>query len=139
LQHTFASFLSRDTTYDVIHNIWRLSHPHLPSGKGAPSDEAGSRRQSNAGEGLTDVIGRSASPDSGGNSGAKGPAAARRQPTTCACLRKGEHYPEVAMDAVFPSSPEKIYNLIFTSGFSKDFMVNDQKLMGASSSADRHS
>jgi hypothetical protein len=43
------------------------------------------------------------------------------------------------MDAVFPSSPEKIYNLIFTSGFSKDFMVNDQRLMGAFSSADRHS
>lgn len=114
----------------MIHNIWRLSHPHLPSGKGAPSEEAGSRRQSNAGEASADEIGRSTSPDAGG--GAKGSAATRRQPTTCACLRKGEHYPEVAMDAVFPSSPEKIYNLIFTSGFSKDFMVNDQKLMGAS-------
>lgn len=120
LQHTFASFLSRDTTYDVIHNIWRLSHPHLPSLNGAPSD-GGSARQSNAGDISLE---RSISPGDARK--------ARKQPTTCACGTKGEHYPEVAMDAVFPSAPEKVYNLIFASGFAKDFMVDDQKLMGAS-------
>ena len=26
-KYTFASFLARDTTYDVIHNIWRLARP----------------------------------------------------------------------------------------------------------------
>ena len=54
-----------------------------------------------------------------------------RKPTTCACGVKGEHYSETALDAVFPSTPEKIYNLMFTSGFAKDFMSGNQKLMGA--------
>lgn len=37
---------------------------------------------------------------------------------------------EVALDVVFPSAPEKIYNLMFTSGFMKEFWLKDQKLMG---------
>jgi hypothetical protein len=36
------------------------------------------------------------------------------------------------MDTVFPSTPEKIYNLMFESGFAKTFMSEDQKLMGKS-------
>jgi hypothetical protein len=51
-------------------------------------------------------------------------------PTTCDCGEKGEHYEKSAMEATFASSPEKIYNLMFTSGFVKDFMVNDQHLTG---------
>jgi hypothetical protein len=34
------------------------------------------------------------------------------------------------MDATFASSPEKIHNLMFSSGFVKDFMVKDQHLTG---------
>lgn len=34
------------------------------------------------------------------------------------------------MNTTFPSSPEKIYNLMFTSGFIKEFMVKDQHLTG---------
>lgn len=30
VKHTFASFLSRDATYDLIVNIWKLSHPEMP-------------------------------------------------------------------------------------------------------------
>lgn len=37
---------------------------------------------------------------------------------------------ETCMDATFPSAPEKIYNLLFTSGFMRDFLTGDQKLMG---------
>lgn len=37
---------------------------------------------------------------------------------------------ETALDAVFPSAPEKIYNLMFTSGFMKEFWIKNQKLMG---------
>lgn len=60
--------------------------------------------------------------------------AVARKPTTCACGLEGKHYTETALDAVFPSTPEKIYNLMFTSGFSKDFMSGNQKLMGESKS-----
>ncbi|KAK1836369.1 hypothetical protein QBC39DRAFT_337885 [Podospora conica] len=30
-KHIFASFTSRDTTYDLIIKIWQISHPHLQS------------------------------------------------------------------------------------------------------------
>jgi hypothetical protein len=51
-------------------------------------------------------------------------------PTTCECGEKGDHYEKIAMDATFASSPEKIHNLMFSSGFVKDFMVKDQHLTG---------
>lgn len=47
--------------------------------------------------------------------------------TECACKA---HLKETAMDATFPSTPEKIYNLMFTSGFMKGFWTNNQKLQG---------
>jgi hypothetical protein len=50
--------------------------------------------------------------------------------TQCKCGKERSHYPEVALDAVFPGTPEKIYNLMFASGFIKDFMREDQKLRG---------
>ena len=52
--------------------------------------------------------------------------------TKCQCGKDGSHYSEVAMEAVFPGTPEKIHNLIFASGFMKDFMREEQKLLGAS-------
>ncbi|EGG11635.1 uncharacterized protein MELLADRAFT_46844, partial [Melampsora larici-populina 98AG31] len=30
-RHTFASFISRDVTYDLMNNIWRISHPTIPT------------------------------------------------------------------------------------------------------------
>lgn len=51
--------------------------------------------------------------------------------TMCQCGKDGSHYSELAMEAVFPGTPEKIHNLIFASGFIKDFMREDQKLIGA--------
>lgn len=32
VKHTFSSFMSRDTTYDLMANIWKLSHPGVPGG-----------------------------------------------------------------------------------------------------------
>lgn len=46
---------------------------------------------------------------------------------TCPTLK---NLKEVCMDAVFPSAPEKIYNLMFTSGFMKEFWADNQKLQG---------
>ena len=42
-KHTFASFLSRDTTYDVIHNIWKHSRPVGESTEEDAAKEAPSR------------------------------------------------------------------------------------------------
>ena len=135
-QYTFASFLSRDTTYDVIHNIWRLSHPHAPSmSSDALINAAQTNSQGSVGEDALAADGAAngkarhlAVPGAGGKK-----KAVARKPTTCACGLEGKHYTETALDAVFPSTPEKIYNLMFTSGFSKDFMSGNQKLLGQSS------
>ncbi|CAE6334902.1 unnamed protein product [Rhizoctonia solani] len=109
-KHTFASFLSRDTTYDVMHNIWRLSRP------------AGSESVSN--EGATDAgVEVGGGPVSGSGSGSA------HKPTQCACGKEGKHFETTVMDIVLPGTPEKIYNLMFASGFLKDFMAGEQKLM----------
>jgi len=93
-KYTFASFLSRDTTYDVIHNIWRLARPAAAAAAATST--------------LT------------------------KEPkiTTCACSKDGGHYSETALDCILPGTPERIHNLIFASGFIKDFMSIDQKLLG---------
>ncbi|CAK5276179.1 unnamed protein product [Mycena citricolor] len=106
---TFASFLSRDTTFDVIHNIWRLVRPTDAASVGSGSLEAGT----------------------GIEAGIEAPGAALQQhkATNCACSRDGGHFSETALDIVIPGTPERIYNLVFASGFIKDFMAVNQKLM----------
>ncbi|KAL5640216.1 hypothetical protein ACGC1H_007480 [Rhizoctonia solani] len=81
---TFACFLSRDTAYDVIHSLWRLSRPELGS---------------------------------------------FHKPTQCVCEKEGNHFRTLVMDIVIPGTPEAIYNLMFTSGFLKEFMAEEQKFL----------
>jgi hypothetical protein len=54
----------------------------------------------------------------------------RRHTSTCDCLTKGEHYPNVALDTTFTGSVEKIYNLLFTSGFMRQFLEENEKCTG---------
>lgn len=116
--YTFASFLSRDTTFDVIHNIWRLARPGDAISIGSGS--VGGHHVGNIAEGT--IIGAAAE--------SAGPGAARKA-TSCACGKEGKHFNDTALDIVIPGTPERIYNLIFASGFMKDFMAVNQKLMGA--------
>ncbi|KAJ6583194.1 hypothetical protein B0H10DRAFT_1834207 [Mycena sp. CBHHK59/15] len=113
--YTFASFLSRDTTFDVIYNIWRLARPGDAGSIGSGS-MAGNI--THIAEGT--IIGGEAVVAAGGS---------QHKATVCACGKEGSHFTEVAMDTVVPGTPERIYNLIFASGFMKDFMVVDQKLL----------
>lgn len=114
-KYTFASFMSRDTTYDVIHNVWRLGRPSsaLPS-----ADDV--RRQ-----GIEEERGAD-----GANGAASGGVASAKKATQCACGKAGQHFSATAMEATYPGTPEKIYNLMFASGFIKDFMRDHQKLQG---------
>ncbi|KAH8094693.1 hypothetical protein BXZ70DRAFT_947114 [Cristinia sonorae] len=122
-KYTFTSFLSRDTTFDVMYNVWRLARP---------DDELSSLGASQISPSQGSVIeGLPGSPTAvNGN----GKVAARKniiqnKVTECACSKAGQHYSELASESVFPGTPEKIYNLMFTSGFIKDFMRVDQKLI----------
>lgn len=126
-KYTFASFLARDTVYDVIYNIWRLSRP-----EDIVPDEGG--RNGLDGHDLPS-IGSVGGLPVGGELSATMNGAARalaRKATRCECGKQGKHFTELAMDVVFPGTPEQIYNLMFASGFMKDFMREDQKLESAS-------
>ena len=131
-KYTFASFLSRDTTFDVIYNIWRLARPE--DGASGPSSGRASV------EGLPNTGSITGSAVTMANSAVSvapvpAPAAAAagtpvRKATQCTCGKEGKHYSETAMEMAIPGTPEKIHNLIFASGFIKDFMAVNQKLLG---------
>jgi len=171
-KQTFASFLSRDTTYDLIVNIWKLSHPGVPTGESAmelmtdeesvdhdatrEGDQDGEKRKSDAGHddnafkkskrkllkkkfGIKEdrhnnSNGNGEAPNDGSTIGrGKSPApGGKRSPhrkTQCPCEKDKKHYATIALDTTYPAVPEKIYNLIFTSGFMKDFWTENQKLL----------
>ena len=115
-KYTFASFLSRDTTHDVIANIWRLARPD--EGLAIDSRDASARDMDST---MTTV-----SEESGKESAVAG----TNKVTYCACSKNGGHLNELALETVLPGPPDKIYNLMFASGFIKDFMKVDQKLSG---------
>jgi len=120
-KYTFASFLARDTAYDVIFNIWRLARPE----DGLSEDETSGRPALDAPHGL-----RTASPTESGAISIGSVAPPTHKVTSCVCGREGQHYSELAIDTVMPGTPERIYNLMFASGFLKDFMRENQKLEG---------
>ncbi|KAG9222112.1 hypothetical protein CCMSSC00406_0009563 [Pleurotus cornucopiae] len=113
-KYTFSSFLSRDTTFDVIFNIWRLAKPEdTGSMLSAPSIEGVGVEST---EGLVTA--------------SSGPAKALAQKVTqCLCGKEGTHYSELALETIIPGTPDRIHNLMFASGFIKDFMRVDQKLI----------
>lgn len=113
IQYTFASFISRDTTFDVMMNIWRLCNPNAVM---STASLIHSRPASIAG---TDV---DSPPDTGGGQG--------HAPTTCACGKEGKHYSEIALETTLASTPEKVYNLMFASEWIKTFLTENQKLRG---------
>jgi hypothetical protein len=110
-KYTFASFLSRDNTFDVIYNIWRLARPEDSRGPSVRGSLEEPTRPT--------LIGST-----------NGTAKAPPKFTRCACGRNGLHYSETALETVLPGTPEKIHNLIFASGFIKNFMSVEQKLIG---------
>ena len=180
-RNTFASFLSRDMTYDLIVSLWRNQHPVVPTSAALPDtavtdeeDEFGLANQEEEGQegggrkkrkmrrgrfkrnksgntaqeedetaiagasgtnGLAPPVNGSAPRPSmsGSQLGRKAPTA--HAPTTCNCAAGGGgHFPNIVMDLVFPGSPEKLYNLIFTSGFMREFLSNDMGLSGRQAS-----
>ncbi|WVF65961.1 hypothetical protein IAT40_000699 [Kwoniella sp. CBS 6097] len=118
-KYTFASLINRDSTYDVMMNIWRLCNPNavmssISLGQGT---NLGSRPGSVVGDDVETAPGTASTSNKKGHG-----------PTQCACGKEGKHYSETALETIFPSSPEKIYNLMFNSGWFKTFLSDNQKL-----------
>jgi hypothetical protein len=118
-KYTFASFLARDTAYDVIYNIWKHSRPE----SGSVEEDAAEEEPNGLLTGHGGVFGQIGGSERSG---------LKRKVTQCACSKAGAHYPIVALEAIVSGTPEQIYNLMFQSGFIKDFLAHDQKLFGRS-------
>lgn len=116
-KYTFASLLSRDTTYDVIANIWRLARPEdnveLPDSRNVSTRDMAS---------ITTSVSEASTKEY--------PVAGPNKVTHCVCSKNSSHLSELALETVLPGTPDKIYNLMFASGFIKDFMKVDQRLTG---------
>ena len=112
-KYTFASFLARDTAYDVIYSVWR-NGGNSRSAVNSPGPEQLPGQES-ANLGTVAAAG----------------TATKRKATQCACGKAGIHYPNTAMEVIVPGTPEQIYNLMFASGFIKDFLAQDQRLIGS--------
>jgi hypothetical protein len=120
-KYAFASFLARDTAYDVIFNIWRLARP-----EDGLSEEEPLGRSALDGSHMLET----ASPTESAVISIGEVAPLIHKVTYCVCGREGTHYSELAIDTVLPGTPERIYNLMFASGFLKDFLRENQKLEG---------
>lgn len=110
-QYTFASLISRDSTFDVLMNIWRIAHPGAVMI--ATSTANGTSRPASVQDGELPKV------------------ASAHKETECACGKAGKHYAETALDTILPSSPEKIYNLMFNSGWYRTFLSENQLLRGS--------
>src|SRR4051794_39439793 len=84
-KYTFASFLSRDTTFDVIYNIWRLARPDR-SDYGPIDGDSGSLGGSRMADSMVTGTGSMA----GTGSPASGEKVPQHKVTQCACGKNGE-------------------------------------------------
>lgn len=131
-KYTFTSFLSRDTTFDVLYNVWRLARPEEESLSSLGASQL-SPSMASVVSGLSGAPSIVTNGNGNGTIAAKSASKVKAPPnkiTQCACGKAGQHYSELASESVLPGTPEKIYNLMFTSGFIKEFMRNEQKLQG---------
>ncbi|CAO3590838.1 unnamed protein product [Absidia cylindrospora] len=50
-----------------------------------------------------------------------------KEKTECVCANTGEHYSNIIMDQVYSGSIETIQNLLYTCGFMKEFLADNEK------------
>jgi hypothetical protein len=125
-KYTFASFLARDTVYDVIHNVWRSARPEVSSLDGGSTRLSVEDFNASARDSMDGLPPSRDLKDSD----LTGKALPSQKVTHCGCGKNGEHYPEKVMECVVPGTPDKVYTLLFASAFMKTFMREEQKLMG---------
>lgn len=154
-QHTFASFVKRDTAYDTMVGVWSLTHPNTDPSPPIASDDINSVADTASvdNESVVSAGGtrhhrfssilrrrrKSKEPkaeDNGGQSAedikeeyqqTHGDGADAHAPTE----DPGPFYDDVVMDVVFPSTPEQMFKLLFKEDFMKSFWTENQKLLGA--------
>jgi hypothetical protein len=100
-----------------------MTSPEKTEKREEPTEEELARRRA-----ISDVGPR---PDGlAANVSVKSPVTLTLPKTECQCQHSGSHYPNVALDAVFPGSIETLYNLLFNSSFISNFLVEGEKSQG---------
>jgi hypothetical protein len=127
-KYAFASFLARDTVYDVIHNVWRLARPEISSLDGGSTRLSVEEFNTSARGSMDGLMSSSRHPRDVELTTKTLPS---QKVTYCGCGKDGEHYSEKVMECVVPGTPDKVYTLLFASAFMKTFMREEEKLMGA--------
>lgn len=140
-RHFFTSFLSRDTAFELLNVIWKQNHPgfnqNLPfndseytPNKSTEASDASSE-SSETSEEVSETSEPTLHPISPHTQSRHlvrtNTNKRRRTSTQCLCLRNGQHYENVSLDAIFTGTVEKLYNLIMTSGFVKRFIIEEEK------------
>jgi len=128
-KYAFASFLARDTVYDVIHNVWRLARPDVSSMDGGSTRMSADDLNPSTRGSLDGLPSTAASPPARKGSQTESKQLPSQKITHCACGKNGEHYAEKVMECVVPGTPDKVYTLLFASAFMKTFMREEQKLL----------
>ncbi|RIA98273.1 GRAM domain-containing protein [Glomus cerebriforme] len=91
-KYLFASFLSRDSVYELLLKLWN----HCNKDRCSDSNEANETNEKE----INYV----------------------HRETFCDCLKNNQHFNNLILDTEFKGSIEKIYNLLYTSGFTYGYL-----------------
>ncbi|KAK9365166.1 hypothetical protein V1509DRAFT_633984 [Lipomyces kononenkoae] len=136
-RNVFASFISRDSTYELMCSIWRNSEQAASSGSLGESDsESGSYLDSIGGDesDRESVTERGESEKVSGDVsenaiGAEDIGPLKHSPTQCAC-KPNEHYEKVVCDSSFAVPIGRICNMLWgeNTNWMEGFMKNVLKV-----------
>ncbi|KAI8331870.1 GRAM domain-containing protein, partial [Chlamydoabsidia padenii] len=129
-KYLFASFLSRDQAFNLMMDVWKYNRSLTE----ATSLNTGSSFSSSSGMVSDDeeTVSEEEDDQPGEKEEASLPAATIKssklvkEKTECAC--GDDHYSTTVMDQVYDGTLEAMYSLLYTSGFMKKFLTEDEEL-----------
>jgi hypothetical protein len=128
LQYLFSSFVYRDSTYELIVDCWRSKNPNSYEEYMATQEQHAEAEIEAKEEEKGD---KTVSKDNFPTESDK-PATSHEAHEATEC--SGNHFAETVLDVRFPSEPEKIFNLLYTSSDFQQQLNADMKLTGTFSS-----
>ncbi|RGB39488.1 GRAM domain-containing protein [Rhizophagus diaphanus] len=103
-KYFFASFLSRDTVYELLMKIKNYSNS---TNECCDSDSDPVNSNDNT---CNETVKKYV-----------------KRETICDCLKNNQHYDHVIIDTKFKGTIEKVYNLLYTSGFIPEFLKENNE------------
>ncbi|KAK8164983.1 hypothetical protein BKA80DRAFT_234805 [Phyllosticta citrichinensis] len=124
-RNVFASLVSRDSTYDLLIGIWKISHPNLKSSLNGVALDNGTATTNGAAPKDNGNI-EPAPNGAPASQGFPGPTAHAET----SCGDEAEHFSNLLMDTTIPAPLGKVYSLMFgpmSGTFMRKWLIEDQK------------